>query len=582
MSAINRRGFLKGIGGGVAVVSAARFSRADGMSGSRPNIILIMSDDMGYSDIGCYGSEIETPILDGLAEKGLRFTRFYNTARCCPTRASLMTGLYQHQAGVGHMMGDRGVPGYKGDLNTSCVTIAEAMKTAGYSCYMSGKWHVTKKTRPDGSADKHNWPCQRGYDRFYGTIHGAGSFFDPNTLTRDNEYISPCADPEYTPKQYYYTDAISDHAVRFIGEHTQQNPFFMYVSYTTAHWPMHALEEDIAKYKGKYDDGYEAVRKARYEKMKKLCVIENHWNLSPRAGDWGKVKHKDWEARCMEVYAAMVDRMDAGIGKIVRALKQKGQLDNTLIFFLQDNGGCAEGLGRRPRGKRNPGTRPDKPLAPMDPKALQPDMIPKKTRDGWPLCMGPGVMPGPADTYIAYGRAWANVSNTPFREYKHWVHEGGIATPLIVHWPDKVGDGGALRHEPSHVIDIMATCADVAGATYPETYKGNRITPMEGTSLAPVFAGKKLAERALFWEHERNCAVRIGKWKLVCKGGLKPDGVPLDTWELYDMAADRSELNDLSKKQPDRVKEMAAVYEKWLKRAHVLPFRRQKKKGGKK
>lgn len=405
---------------------------------TRPNIILIMSDDMGFSDIGCYGGEINTPTLDGLAAGGLRFTQFYNTSRCCPTRASLLTGLYPHQAGVGWMMTDRGHEGYRGDLNRHCRTIAEALHPAGYSTYMTGKWHVTPEVQPNGT--KANWPLQRGFDRFYGTIHGAGSFYDPNSLTRDNTQISPAADPEYTPEQYYYTNAISDHAVRFIREHEQQSankPFFLYVAYTAAHWPMHALDKDIAMYRGKYDAGYGAIRNARLARSCELGLIDPAWEMTDQAENWDQVANREWEIRCMEVYAAMVDSMDQGIGRIVETLRGTNELDNTLIFFLQDNGGCAEGLGRTPRAGLL--TRPAQPTLPvMATDALQTEMIPPQTRDGYPTVMGPGAMPGPDGTYIAYGRGWANVSNTPFREYKHWVHEGGISTPLIAHWPAKL------------------------------------------------------------------------------------------------------------------------------------------------
>ena len=318
------------------------------LAAERPNIILMMADDMGYSDLGCYGGEMETPNLNKLAAGGLRFTQFYNTGRCCPTRACLLTGLYPHQAGIGWMTSDRGYDGYRGDLNNRCVTIAQALKPAGYSTYGVGKWHVTKHTQPAGP--KFNWPLQRGFDRFYGTITGAGSFYDPGTLTRDNTMISPFADPEYQPEQYYYTNAISDHASRFIKEHDQKQedkPFFMYVAYTCAHWPMHALEEDIARYRGKYDKGYAAYRKARLERMRKLGLIDSNWELSPQHGDWENVEHKEWEARCMEVYAAMIYRMDQGIGRIVQTLKDTGHYENTLILFLQDNGGCQEGVGRQ-------------------------------------------------------------------------------------------------------------------------------------------------------------------------------------------------------------------------------------------
>ncbi len=531
---------------------------------ARPNVVVILSDDMGFSDVGCYGGEIATPNLDALAAGGLRFTQAYNTARCCPTRASLLTGLYPHQAGVGHMMNDRGAkfPGYRGDLNGSCRTIAEVLKPAGYRSYAVGKWHVTRHAGKDGP--KHNWPLSRGFDRYYGTIHGAGSFFDPSSLVRDATMISPFADPEYRPETYYYTDAISDHAARYIADHAKDHagkPFFLYVAYTAAHWPMHALPKDIAKYKGKYDAGYAPVRKARFEKAARLGLIDPKQGMSPQAGDWDKVADRKWEAACMEVYAAMVDRMDQGIGRIVAGLKRAGQLDNTLILYLQDNGGCAEAMGRS-GNKAHPNIeRPGKPtLPPLKPTDLiNAGSVPDQTRDGYPVRMGPKVMPGAADTYVAYGRAWANVSNTPFREYKHWVHEGGISTPLIAHWPAGIKGKGALRKQPAHLIDIAATCVDLAGAKYPE-----KATPLEGRSLVPAFADRPL-ERDLFWEHEGNRAVRSGDWKLVARG-------PGARWELYNIAADRTESSDLAAKHPGRVKGLARKWEAWADRAKVLPW----------
>jgi len=579
MSKLNRRDFIKAVGiGSLAVATGGPpLARAAAKSAKgRPNIILIMSDDMGISDIGCYGSEIDTPVLDKLAANGLRFTQFYNTARCCPTRACLMSGLYPHQAGVGHMMGDRGVDGYRGNINKNCMTIAEVLKTAGYSTYMAGKWHIAKMINPKNEADKFNWPRQRGFDRFYGTIHGAGSLWDPNTLTRDNKYITPVNDTEYKPKgEWFYTDAISDNVAKYISEHKGDNPFFIYVAYTAAHWPMHAPEKDIVKYKGKYDAGYGPIRKARHAKMKKLGIVEEKWGLSPQAEKWDNVKNKPWEARNMEVYAAMVDNMDQGIGTIVDELKKQGKLDNTLILFFQDNGGCAEGMGRGRNGK----PRADKPTKPpMGKDELQTRMIPRQTRDGYPMRMGEGVMAGAGDTYIGYGRGWANVSDTPFREYKHWVHEGGISTPLIVHWPAKVKDAGKLRHTPSHLIDIMATCVDISGATYPKTYKDKPIKPMEGLSLVPVFNDKPIKREAIYWEHERNCAIRRGKWKLVGKGVLGADGPNVSRWELYDIEADRSELNNLAEKLPERVKKMSDMFLAYCKRANVLPFRGKKRK----
>ncbi len=535
----------------------------------RPNILLIMSDDMGYTDLGCYGGEINTPNLDALAAGGLRFSQFYNTARCCPTRASLLTGLYPHQAGMGHMTEDKGpeFPAYQGDLNQHCRTIAEVLRPAGYGTYMVGKWHVTRHVSSDGP--KHNWPLSRGFDRFYGIVSGGGSFYDPFTLARDNSLISPFADPEYQPATYYYTDAISDQATRFIKDHTAQKPdqpFFMYVAYTAAHWPMHALPEDIARYKGKYDGGYEPIRRARLQKAARLGLVSAHESLSPQAEQWSQVKNVDREIACMEVYAAMVDRMDQGIGRIISELKRTGKYDDTLVFFLQDNGGCAEDMGRNPKKDRVDGPRADHPtLPPIPPEALPNGLVPPQTRDGYPVRQGPNVEPGPYDTYVAYGRGWANVSNTPFREYKHWVHEGGISTPLIAHWPAGIPAAGELRRQPGHLIDIMATCVDVAGASYPEELDGKAIHPLEGKSLAPAFANKPIDREAIFWEHEGNRAIRVGDWKLVAKG-------PGGSWELYDIAKDRVESHDLAADHPEVVSRLRKQWEAWATRCQVIPW----------
>jgi arylsulfatase len=531
-----------------------------------PNIVVIMSDDMGYSDLGCYGGEIQTPTLDKLAAGGLRLTQFYNTARCCPTRASLLTGLYPHQAGIGHMMEDRGLDGYRGDLNRRCLTMAQVLRPAGYGTYAVGKWHVTKAARPEGPKD--NWPLQRGFDRYYGTITGAGNFYDPGTLTRDNAMISPYADKEYQPEKYYYTDAISDHAIRYIGDHHQKSadkPLFLYVAYTAAHWPMHAPDEEIAKYRGKYDGGYEPVRRARFERMKQLGLIPASAEFTATVGDWAAMNDKAWEARCMEVYAAMISRMDQGIGRIVAELERTGRLENTLIFFLQDNGGCAETIGRQPT-PNVAAQRPAKPpLEPQPADFIDLTVRATRTRDGYNVRTGPGAMPGPHDTYIAYGQGWANVSNTPFREYKHWVHEGGISTPLIVHWPAAIKRRGELERQPGHLIDIMATCVEVAGAAYPKDHAGQAIQPLEGRSLVPAFDGKPIQREAIYWEHEGNRAIRIGNWKLVAKG-------PAGAWELYDIDKDRSELHDLASQQPDRAKQMISQWEAWARRAAVLPW----------
>lgn len=535
-----------------------------GAPAKRPNIMIILSDDMGFSDLGCYGGEIQTPNLDRLAANGIRFTQFYNNARCCPSRASLLTGLYPHETGVGHMTDDKGYYGYRGQLNRQCVTIPEVLGSAGYRTYMCGKWHVCRNIKPDG--DKSDWPIQRGFEKFYGTITGAGSYYDPTTLCRQNTFITPENDPEYRPAQFYYTDAITDNVVRFLQEHSKQSgdkPFFFYVAYTAAHWPMHALEKDIANYRGKYDGGYDPIRRARYERARKLGLIGNNVDLSPEAGDWSKVKNKEWEARCMEVYAAMVDCMDQGIGRIMEELRKENQLDSTLIFFLQDNGGCAEPMSRM----QSNGKGPDN-LKPFGPNDLQPQIWPPmQTRDGRWVRRGEGVMPGPADTYIAYGKNWANVSNTPFREYKHWVHEGGIGTPLIVHWPDGIPTAkrNRLETQPGHLVDLMATCVDLAGAQYPTECNGEKIKAREGVSLVPAFTGRSLGRKQpIFWEHEGNRALRDGDWKLVAKENEK--------WELYDMSRDRSEMHDLAQKNPGRAKKLAAEWDTIAARADVLPL----------
>ena len=561
-----RRDFIKKMSLGIAGLPLVGFSSCRKKTQKKPNIILIMSDDMGFSDIGCYGGEISTPNLDRLASNGLRFTQFYNTARCCPTRASLLTGLYPHQAGIGHMMNDRDLEGYRGDLSRHSMTIAEVLKRVGYSTYMAGKWHVTPHIKPEGP--KYNWPLQRGFDRFFGTIDGAGSFYDPNSLTHDNTMIPP-------GKEFYYTDAISDNAVNYINGHSTENPFFMYVSYTSAHWPMHALQKDIDKYKGKYDEGWDAIRDERYHRLIQMGFIDRKWLLSNRDSEvpaWENENMKEWQVRLMEVYAAMVDCMDQGIGRIIKTLKQKGEFENTLIFFLQDNGACAETLGiEEPYIKSFFDNIEPKP---MDRNDLQYNMVPKFTRDGSPVRNGIGLMPGQADTYIAYGVGWANASNTPFRMYKHWVHEGGISTPLIVHWPEQLKNRGELRHQPGHLIDIMATCVDVASANYPGEYKGNRITPMEGKSLVPAFDNNPVEREAIFWEHEGNRAIRQGKWKLVAKvrRNRQFTEVDQDSWELYDLESDRTETNNLSNLFPDRVKQMGLMWEQWAYRAKVLPW----------
>jgi arylsulfatase len=531
-------------------------------SPKRPSFVVLLSDDMGISDLGCYGGEIRTPHLDQLAASGLRFSQFYNTSRCCPTRASLLTGLYPHQAGVGHMMEDRGLPAYQGNLNRSCRTMAEVLRDGGYRSYAVGKWHVTRHTAPEGPKD--NWPLQRGFDRFYGTIHGAGSFFDPSSLVRDNTMISPMADPQYQPQRFYYTDAITDHAVRFLEDHHRDHtdqPFLLYIAYTASHWPMHAMPEDIARYRGRYDAGYEAIRRERIDRGRKLGWISSEWKIPALLKSWEDTEHRKWEAAGMEVYAAMVDRMDQGIGRILQTLSDKGMDRSTYVLYLQDNGACAETVGRKGNAKHPDILRPSQPTLPP----ISPDQFatsgstPDQTRDGFPVRMGTQVMPGEEDTYVAYGQSWAQVSNTPLREFKHWVHEGGISSPLILRGPLAHRQPGTWVDQPAHLIDIAATLYDLTGVTYPAD-----ATALEGVSLRPVLDGKPLPDRLLFWEHEGNRAVRKGDWKLVAKHPL--------AWELYRIPDDRTEQEDLAEKHPELVEELSARYDEFARRCGIQPW----------
>ncbi len=489
----------------------------------KPNILLIMADDMGYSDIGCFGGEIRTPNLDALAGGGIRFTQFYNAARCCPTRASLLTGLYPHQAGMGAMVGGKGPGPYQGYLNDTCVTIAEVLRQAGYATYMSGKWHVGE--------NRQHWPLERGFDRYYGLISGAMNYFNIEKGKRkniargfalDNKPLRPGGEG------FYLTDAITEHAVKFIKEHPPAaKPFFQYVAYTAPHWPLHALPEDIARYRGKYMGGWTELRQKRLSRLRELGVIDPQWPLSdtdPGAADWEKVEDKKTMDLKMAIYAAQIDRMDQGIGKVIAALKDKGLFENTLVMFLSDNGASSES------GALGHNFRPD----------LKGEI-------------------GTEDSYHSYGLSWANASNTPFRKFKKYTHEGGIATPFIVSWPARVKGAGRIVHHPMHLVDVMSSCVDAAAAAYPKEHKGKAIQPMEGQSFLPFLGGKvEAVARDLYWEHYGNCAVRSGHWKLVKSNKSK--------WELYDLMADRTELKDLAAKHPERVRELQGKYEAWAER----------------
>ena len=550
-----------------------------GADAPRPNVVVVMADDMGYSDAGCYGGEIATPHLDSLAAGGLRFTRFYNTGRCCPTRASLLSGHYPHAAGMGWMISDRGTPGYAGSLRKDRPTLAELLKPAGYRAYMTGKWHVTPHTGKFGPKD--NWPLARGFDRYYGTISGAGDYYDPATLVRQDTAISAFDDPErpaeYRPdgSGYHYTDAISDEAVRFVAEHAEQNaddPFLLYVAYTSPHWPLHAPPGFVSPYEGVYDEGFGAIRETRLAKMKSLGLLGENTRLTPAPKAWGDVPRdrRAWEADCMEVYAAMVAQMDAGIGRLLAELDRTGQAENTLVLFLQDNGGCAEAMNRDKQFTPRPA---EPPFPPMAADAVRTKRT-YTTREGYKLRRGVNVTPGPPDTFLTYGEGWANVSNTPFRLYKHWVHEGGIATPLIARWPAGMRDemGGTLVADRAHLIDLAPTLLELAGAEYPAEFGGSETKPLPGESLVPDLTGQMriavLDDRPLFWEHEGNRAVSRpdgdGDWKLVAKSG--------GPWELYDLSDDRTELNDRADAKPELVAELAGLWDDWAAANDVLPL----------
>ncbi|MFL2664414.1 MAG: arylsulfatase [Dehalococcoidia bacterium] len=518
----------------------------------KPNIILILADDMGFSDLGCFGSEIKTPNLDKLANNGLKFSQMYNTARCCPSRASLLTGVYPHQAGIGHMVGNYGVNEYQGYLTSNTATIAEVLRTGGYRTQMSGKWHV------GGTAplrDNENWnpgdkehptPNQRGFDYFWGTMAGGGNYFSPKTLMDNEKKI------EVDSYDFYYTEKITDHAVKMIDESAKESrPFFSYVAYTAPHWPLHAKDEDIDKYKGVYSDGWDDLRKKRYENLKNLGIIKNNWDITDRdkdAEEWESVKNKDWEQSRMEVYAAQIDNLDQGVGRIVNTLEKNDIRNNTIIMFLSDNGGCAEYLAEDTDG----------------PDSLMFDV---PLWDGTKLRMGnnPNIKPGGPDTFQSYDIGWSNASNTPFRLHKRWVHEGGISTPFIINWPDKIKDKNIIERT-SHIMDISATIYNMANTNYPTNIKSNSIINLEGESFYKNILGDEDENRknTLFWEHEGNKAVRKGKWKLVCEDS--------SAWELYDMDNDRTEINNLSNEYPDLVNQLHNEYIEWSKRIKVLPW----------
>lgn len=510
--------------------------RAADTKPSKPNIIVILADDMGFSDLGCYGGEIQTPNLDKLAANGVRFTQFYNMSRCCPSRAALMTGLYPHQAGIGHMTADANLPGYRGRLTDQCVTLAEVLKIAGYFTATTGKWHL-------GGDDFAVTPPQRGFDRSLSTAHG-GFYYGSAAKKKEKEgplWLNgknlPQGSPEL-PKDWYTTDLYADFGSKFINEAVaEKKPFFLYLAFNAPHWPLQAPQQDVAKYRGKYLAGWDKLREERYQRQLASGIIDSSWPLSPLPKSWKNTedvrpwdtysdKDKDRFDQIMSLYAACVDHLDQAVGRMVENLKAQGVLDNTLILFLSDNGGNGEG---GPDGKLD-------------------DAKKGEGQSAW--C----------------GESWATLQNTPFRYFKHFEHEGGIATPLVAHWPAGISKGGTLCRERAHIIDIMATCIEVSGARYPAAFNGNPILPLEGRSLCAAFNGGKVGHEALYWEHSGQAAMLEGDWKIVCTKMAKTG-----EWELYNLTKDRTELHDLATSEPDRVKAMSAKWEAWANRTGVLP-----------
>lgn len=527
----------------------------------RPNIIIILADDMGFSDPGCFGGEIHTPNIDWLATNGVRFTNFYNISRCCPTRASLLTGLYNQQAGIGDMTMDGHEPGYRGYLTDNTVTLAEVLQSAGYNTAMAGKWHVSNTFSRPIKQEQLAWlnhqayystfsplsqyPVNRGFDKYYGTIWGVVDYFDPFSLV---DGITPV---KTVPKNYYHTDAINDTAAAYIREMSKDNkPFFLYVAENAPHWPLMAKPEDIARYKDTYKAGWEAIREARYKRMVAMGLIDSvKAPLSPRWHDdlkWKDNPDSAWDARAMAVHAAMVDCMDQGIGRIIEALKETDEIDNTLIIFLSDNGASSELCANMGPGFDRPG----------------------ETRDGHKITYARNkeVMPGPERTYSSIGPRWANVANTPYQYWKAESYEGGMHTPMIAFWPKglKLKRGG-FCNQTGHVMDFMPTFVELAHAAYPSAYHGHIITPMQGISLAPVLEGGKIkGHQILYNEHNGGRYIRYDGWKLVSRDRDT-------TWHLYHIADDETELHDSSAQYPDKVHRMDSLWHQWALRVHVYP-----------
>ncbi|MFI5610331.1 arylsulfatase [Amycolatopsis sp. NPDC051903] len=497
------------------------------------NVVLILADDLGFSDLGCYGGEIDTPHLDRLGRGGVRMSAFYNTARCSPSRASLLTGRHPHETGVGILNDDQRPWGYAGSLDPAVPTVAELFREAGYATCLSGKWHLSAQTDvPDET-----WPTRRGFDEFHGILGGAGDYFHPRALY-SGEQRQPIPGAGY-----YFTDAVGRHAADFVARQAGAGkPFFLYLAFTAPHWPLHAPEEDVRGYEGRYDEGWDTLRQRRFKRLAAEGLVGDDAVLSPRDARepaWADAAHREWQARRMSVYAAQVTAMDRAIGHVLSTVEEAGVADDTLVVFLSDNGASAEDL------------------PPFDAPKFR-ERQPSHTVDGAPMRIGnePAIAPGGADTFASYGRAWANLSNTPFRLYKRWVHEGGIATPLLVSWPAGGLANGTVAHAPHQLTDVLPTLLDAAGLEVPAG---------PGTSMLPEWRGEPADDgHTLFWEHIGNAAARRGRWKIVREAG--------GPWELYDLAEDRAELHDLAAGWPALVAELAAAWQRWAEEVGVIPW----------
>ena len=534
----------------LSILGFVPFKSADAQKVQRPNIMIIMLDDMGYSDLGCYGGEIQTPNIDKLAKTGVRFTQMHNCARCCPTRASLMTGIYPQAAGINGM----GV-----NLNMNAATIAEVLKENGYHTGMTGKWHLSTTKGLDNKNEQLRWlahrsdhgsfsplgnyPCNRGFEEHWGVIWGVINFFDPFSLVHNEEPIKE------VPKDFYMTDFITQKSLDLIDSYSKDNkPFFLYVAHDAPHWPLHARPEDIAKYMDTYKDGWEVLRKTRYDRMIKLGLIDSSTYKLPEnsSGEkWNDCEKKAYEAANMSVHAAMVDRVDQGVGKIIQKLKDKGMYDNTIIFVLSDNGASYErGF---PPGFDRPGFTRDSTIIEYN-----------------------SDHPGPQTTWNSIGRAWASALNTPFRYWKKESYEGGSATPLIVHWPNGLKDEkNTINRSVTHVIDILPTCVELADAKFPLMINGEKALKPDGRSMLPLLYKKtQILHDTLFWEHEGGRAIRIGEWKM--------SSLPQEKWQLFHITKDHTEMNDLESKYPEKVASMNEAWEKWAKSLDIKPKEKKK------